>query len=503
VLRNPGVCGTLGADNGARRHRFSAENTMSEASKAARSAMKSKISRLVRTDPKIRVDASGYEPPDALDADVKTGLRPVSRRQYRRGGKVFANEGHATLPRADKAQRAKGGFGAESRAKKPAYADGGVVDKLENRDVREINRERVGSKHVGGFKDGGKPKKYSGGPVDVPMVKRAMKSAQRVGVDPLNSHDTQAKMYAKAAADKARRAKAGGGAAGGPSAKRPVYDADTDGGGTRRERAAGGTTNAPPEDDYGSPHNSETANKTSTQAPGGHTPGYSEVAVNKAITASNRSGRRIGAREAARIHSVLRGRHAIGGAAITDTAARKQGVHVGQHNPEQPNEGVGAAARQARITRMAGGDPPAQKKRGGAINISDLDGTRPTGGREARATGGRAKGKTNINIIIGAPKPTPVPVPVPGGAPGAPPGPPGTAGLHQGMPPPMPPQGVLPPGAPPMARKTGGRVAHGLGFDRKTAQGPGSHAPAMTHASGGGLGRLQKAKEYGDKARTA
>jgi hypothetical protein len=36
--------------------------------------------------------------------------------------------------------------------------------------------------------------------------------------------------------------------------------------------------------------------------------GYNPVAVNKAIEASNRSGRRIGAREAKAIHALLKGR---------------------------------------------------------------------------------------------------------------------------------------------------------------------------------------------------
>ena len=492
---------------------------MSEASKSARSAMKAKISRLVRTDPKIRVDASGYTPPDALDADVKTGLRPISRRQFRRGGKVFANEGIKTEPRADrKARSTKAGFGSESRARVPEYhrakrADGGVVEKLENRDVRELNRDRVGSKHVGGFKNGGAPRKYSGGPVDVPAVKRAMKSAQRVGVDPQNSHDVQKKLYAKAAADKARRlaakqaaadgdGMAGGGAAGRPSAKRPIYDADTDGGGSRRARARGGaTTNDPPEDSYGSPHGTEAVNRTSLHQEGGH-------------SAAEYSGPASRKRAALRMHTVRRAR-ADGGEVekprywdsvkdrvkeifgTPDTAAPK-GIKnpVATGNPEQPYEGVGGKAREdavmGAVDDAVNGTP---KRRGGAANIAKLQVLPRSGGREARAHGGRAKGKTNINIIIGAPKAQPMPVPVPAGAPPMPP--PGGAGMHQGAPPPMAPPGAMPPPAPPMARRAGGRVATGLGFDRKTAAGPGSTAPPMTHAAGGGLGRLQKVKTYG------
>jgi hypothetical protein len=149
-------------------------------------------------------------------------------------------------------------------------------------------------------------------------------------------------------------------------------------------------------------------------------------------------------------------------------------------------------------------------KRGGmAMTVKGSNytgGTRPTGGRIARATGGgllnamnddapksKKSGKTNINIIInphkmdnqppapGAPMPPPprpMPPPPPPMPPmGAPPGmPPG------GMPPGMPPVGGPPPGMPPMPRKSGGKVGH-----RSY-----SSYEDMDAGSGGGLGRLEK-----------
>ena len=117
---------------------------MSEAAKAARKAMKDKIARLVRTDPKQVVDASGYTPPDALDADVKTGARPISRRLFKRGGKVV---------------KVHGEHGAKHAGRKPRKAGGrslATPDNLVNRNVRNANEERDGSKHVGAFKRGGK-----------------------------------------------------------------------------------------------------------------------------------------------------------------------------------------------------------------------------------------------------------------------------------------------------------------------------------------------------------
>lgn len=112
---------------------------MSEMSEKARAAAKDKAERMARSDPHARVDASGYAPEGALDGDVQTGPRVLSRRQFRRGGKV---EGMAAPPRADRKRRASGG---------PLTADS-----LINRNVKEANQEREGTKHVGGFAKGGR-----------------------------------------------------------------------------------------------------------------------------------------------------------------------------------------------------------------------------------------------------------------------------------------------------------------------------------------------------------
>lgn len=109
---------------------------MSTMSESARAAAKSKVERLVRADPNERVDASGYRPDGAMDADVSTAMRPVSRRAFRRGGKVA---GESAPTRADRKPRASGGA--------TAYM---------NRDMKEANKDRGGLTHIGGMKAGGK-----------------------------------------------------------------------------------------------------------------------------------------------------------------------------------------------------------------------------------------------------------------------------------------------------------------------------------------------------------
>lgn len=191
-----------------------------------------------------------------------------------------------------------------------------------------------------------------------------------------------------------------------------------------------------------------------------------------------------------------------------------------------------------RVARMLGGyaagkgapkaDHSYMPKAGASKMEAEVHGGKPKGRADKFKRGGAVKGKIIINIVAGG-QDKPVPVPVPAGGP--PPGP--MAGA-----PPMPPPGAAGPApAMPMPHKNGGRafkrggkvgptwregikngtkVQHAGQNDAKDINRP----PVITKASGGkvgfgekmkfktiddgaggGLGRLEKIKAYGAKAK--
>jgi len=118
---------------------------MSAQSKSARDALKAKARRLASENPG-KVDASSYTIPTDMHAEAKTGMRPISKRAFKRGGKV---EGEVSGVRADRKPRASGG-----QAKANAFI---------NRNAKDANEEREGIKHTGGLKAGGRAKRAAGG----------------------------------------------------------------------------------------------------------------------------------------------------------------------------------------------------------------------------------------------------------------------------------------------------------------------------------------------------
>ena len=126
---------------------------MSEESKRYRAAMKAKaLERGGGKGSSDAVDASGWSPEgetEPLNAETKTGMRPISKRQFKRGGKV---QGEESTHHAGRAKRKDGGSL--------------TADKLSNRDLKEATREREGGKdHLGGLKTGGRAKRMMGGPL--------------------------------------------------------------------------------------------------------------------------------------------------------------------------------------------------------------------------------------------------------------------------------------------------------------------------------------------------
>ena len=133
---------------------------MSDMAKQARAAMKAKANRLGNDRPTEKVDSSSWTPPEMLNADAKTGMRPISRRAYKSGGKVQGSKGPANMGRAPRS------------GNKPLTADSFV-----NKDLKEANEEREGVKHIGGLKKGGRAKKFDGGSIDPAVLKAAMGSS--------------------------------------------------------------------------------------------------------------------------------------------------------------------------------------------------------------------------------------------------------------------------------------------------------------------------------------
>jgi hypothetical protein len=91
-----------------------------------------------------KVDSSDWTPSEPLDAEVKTGMRPISRRAFKTGGKVDGEKAKTNLSRAPR---------------------GGISEKvgLANTDQKAANDEREGKKHIGAFKKGGRVGKDNGG----------------------------------------------------------------------------------------------------------------------------------------------------------------------------------------------------------------------------------------------------------------------------------------------------------------------------------------------------
>ena len=523
---------------------------MSEASKAARKAMHAKIARITKFDPKAKVDASGYTVPDPLDADVATGMRPISRRQFKRGGKVMDKvEGCAPTPNAGRKARKSGGS---------TYAI-----EMMNRDQKEANEKRDGKKHIGGFARGGAPKKAGGGMLGMSGVALGDKLAE-AGLGGLLPMAIKAMSKKKDGTSSSTTAPSSGSSdLTSPSSSGLTIPTKNRGGSARR--AMGGL--AGPSDKSHVPTSRMAFNGASSLAAkaAGLPSGADSGSGGDYATGANRLAAKAGGGEieASRLRSMNNEGRDFGRTAAQLDKAVPPKVPVktasSGPSPEQIRMAKAAAAQNAAATAAAGragaaANRGAPYKKGGETSFegskedmrqdkklaakykmshadwekSEMDEKHDrqqsmkglkhggscscakcaNGGRAERKRGGRA-GKTNINIIIGArpggerppqingaPPAPPMPprgVPVPVGPAGPPPG------MPMGGPPPMgPPPGGMPPmGPPPGAMPMG--PPPGMPMPRKSG-GRVAHAMAKgTTGAGGGLGRLKKIDLYGEQ----
>jgi len=429
--------------------------------KQAKKAMNEKITRM--TAPlKGSVDASGWEAYDLLNADAKTGMRPISRRTYKKGGKVDAKpEGKMCGGRADRKKRQSGGKAI-------------TANSLVNRNVKEANQERDGIKHVGGMKKGGKVSKeaWEHSKAD---LKQDKKLAKKHGM----SMAAWEKSKKDEKHDKQQSTK--GLKKGGRAAK-------ADGGLSAKEAAAlmGGR------DPYAEGMTMNTR-KSPVISPDQAKRMVKPIPSSPSISAADRAKMiRLLGSDPYEDRPLVEPNYAKGGKVDHD-AHKAIGHAVGaamkaylNHEQEEAEEDEGERkARKAggRIGKAAGGGF------GEEMNNPKAKAEKPSKGGSKVPV---------INITINSePKAPAMPIP---GAPMLPPMPPGMPMPMGGppMPPPMPP-GAGPVGAPPdLGAMIGAMGANG-------PEGPmprrdGGRTKHMTAGAGSGVGRLEKIDAYGKKA---
>jgi hypothetical protein len=426
--------------------------------------MKTKAQRLGADRPLEKVDSSTFTPPELLNADVQTGMRPVSRRQFKKGGKVM---GDCAPTRADRKPRKSGG-----KAEMPP------VDRYVNRDMKKANDYRDGIKHVGGMKKGGRAGREEGGVVE------DYDTGSRTGAGAVTKSRSKPMppmpQRRPPPADYDTGSRTGDGA---------VMESRKSGGRTKKMGGGGmgpamsGAAKMMQESDRGVPtdtmsfSNVKRGSLSPLRATGMKKGGkaHEDVAADKALIKKM-------------VKSEARTGKTIGGA-----MSMLSPLAMGLNAMRGDDDDKGGKKHGGRTKRATGG---------GIFSGPGYPGKVPgaTGGRTAHAAGGKTKGKgkTAINIVInagkaddgsvmppgpmGAPKGMPIPMPPPGA--GMPPGaappmpmpPPGLMGAG-GPPgaPPMPPGGM-----PPMGRKAGGRTYRSY--------------KDMDAGSGSGMGRMEKAE---------
>ena len=428
--------------------------------KSLREAMKSKARRLAGAS-STKLDSSDFTPAELLNADVKTGMRPISRRAFKSGGKVDGDEAKSNASRTP-----RGNIG------------------LANTNQRVANEERDGKKHVGGFKKGGRTAKYIGG-----------SAADPVAVEPPT--EAPVSKYIAKRKDGGRTAKADGGTMR-PMARPADLEAAQ---AIHRGNRAAMNSDAPAKMGYAP----ETSIRPKARALNPEEMKNQEMLDRAAKYGQKKGGKVEGSAKDMAEDKVMAKKHGMSmkewEKSDADKAHDKGCTCKACGGAAMKKSGGGLYANiNAKRERGAEMRKPGEK---GAPSASDFKAAE----RTARKSGGKV-GKTNINIIIsphhdgklgsmgaqpgmeaGIPKPPmPAPMPPAGGPPM--PMPPqlppglgaalaGAAGAGPGGPGGMPPRPPMP--GPMMARKSGGKVVY-----------------PITGGAGGGKARKEKVDAYGE-----